>query len=137
MKFRTSLLLLLTALAATVVHAGELSPEVEAKFLKAIVSSSGSTKIACSDPVLKAALEAQGLTVDASAMIVWATTSNEARAGKTMGRLVVTNKREFSANACVVLEEADGRPKLLLNTPNLHTAKVQLGDAMLKIAGVI
>lgn len=134
MKFRTSLLLLFVAIASTALRAGELSPEVEAKILKALVSSSGSMKIACSDATLKAALEAQGITVDSSAMIVWATNAMEARNGKTMGRLVVTSHREFAASACVVIEEADGRPKILLNPPNLHAAKVQLGDAVLKIA---
>ena len=132
--FRTALLAL-ASVAAFTVRAGELTPEVEAKFLKVIVSSSGGNKIACSDPALKTALEAQGIQVDASASIVWATNAAEGKTSKAMGRLVISGKRELSFLASVLLEEEGGRPKILLNPANLHAAtRVTLGDAILKIA---
>lgn len=127
------LFLALAAVATFAVRAGELTPEVEAKFLKVIVTSSGASKISCSDPALKAALEAQGLTVDPSAPIAWATGQGEAKAFKAMGKLVIANRRDLAASASVLIEEDGGRPKIFLNTTNLHASKVQLGDVVLKI----
>jgi len=126
--------LILPALAAFTLQAGELGPDVEAKFIKAIIASSGSNKVACTDAALKVALEAQGVVVDASAAIVWSTNALDAKMMKASGRLVVTNKRELAANACVLVQEEGGRPKIFLNTINLKAARVQLGDAVLKIA---
>jgi len=134
MKFMKATLLTLASLAAFTARAGELTPEVEAKFLKAIIASSGTNRISCSDAALKAALEAQGIVVDGSAQIAWTTNPSEARAFKTFGRLVITNKRELSASAAVLIQEDAGRPRILLNTANLHASKVQLSDAVLKIA---
>ena len=127
-------LLAAAALTTFAVRAADLTPEVEAKFLKAIISSSGTNKISCSDPALKTALEAQGMVVDSSATIAWTTNPMEAKNFKAFGRLVVTNRRELAANASVLISEEGGRPKILLNTANLHAAKIQLGDAVLKIA---
>ena len=126
--------LILPALSAFTLQAGELGPDVEAKFIKAIIASSGSNKVACTDAALKVALEAQGVVVDASAAIVWSTNALDAKMMKASGRLVVTNKRELAANACVLVQEEGGRPKIFLNTINLKAARVQLGDAVLKIA---
>jgi hypothetical protein len=126
--------LALLALASLAVRAGELSPEVEAKFLKAILASSGSNKNSCSDAPLKAALEAQGCVVDSGAPIAWSTSPGEAKMMKTSGRLVITNRRELAIHASILIQEDAGRPKILLNTANLHAAKIQLGDAILKIA---
>jgi hypothetical protein len=122
------------ALASLAVHAGELAPEVEAKFLKAILASSGSNKISCSDPALKTALEAQGCVVDSGAPIAWSINPNEAKNLKSFGRLVITNRRDLAVHASILIQEDGGRPKILLNTANLHAAKIQLGDAILKIA---
>jgi hypothetical protein len=133
MNVLRTLLLAVAAVATLAVRAGELTPEVEAKFLKVIVTSSGASKISCSDPARKAALEAQGLTVDASAPIVWVTAANEAKALKAMGKLVISNTRNLAASASVLIEEDGGRPKIFLNTANLHASKVQLGDVVLKI----
>lgn len=134
MKLMKPLFLALVSTAAMTVRAGELSPEMEAKFLKVIVSSSGNTKISCNDSALKAALEAQGVTVDSSASIAWVSNPVEAKMAKSSGRLVITSKKELAASVSVVLEEEGGRPKILLNPTNLHASRVQLGDAVLKIA---
>ena len=123
----------LFSLVAATAQAGELSPEIQAKFLKVIVSSSSVGKIACPDGPLKAALEAQGVLVDSSSLIVWVTNPNEAKMLKAGGRLVIAGRRDFLQNACIVVEEDGGRPKLLLNTANLKAAKVQLSDAVMKI----
>ncbi|BDU77411.1 hypothetical protein [Mesoterricola sediminis] len=128
-------LFVLAALAcAPALRAGEAAPEVQAKFLKVIVSSSGSNRIACSDPALRPALEALGLQVDGNAQVIWATSVPEAKVSKAMGKLVVAGRRELASASCVLIEEEGGRPKLLLNTNNLRSSKVQLGDALLKLA---
>jgi hypothetical protein len=48
--------------------------------------------------------------------------------------LVVAGRRDLAANSCILIEEDGGRPKLLLNTANLKASRVQLGDALLKLA---
>lgn len=133
MRLRNLVLATLLPLAATVAQAGDLSPEIQAKFIKVIVSSSSTGKISCSDGPLKAALEAQGVSVDSSAMIAWVTSAGEAKMLKTSGRLIIAGRRELLGNACVVLEEDGGRPKLLLNTANLKGSRIQLSDAVMKI----
>lgn len=133
MKFLTTTLFLLAA-APLALTAGELTPEVTAKFIKAITTSSGTNKVGCGDPALRAALEAQGVVVDSSSPITWVTTAAEARASKTFGRLTLTGKRELASQACIIIQEEGGRPKILLNSTNLRGSKVHLSDAVLKIA---
>ncbi|NTV73729.1 MAG: hypothetical protein HGA66_05930 [Holophaga sp.] len=130
----TKTFLLAAAAVATLAVRAELTPEVEAKFLKAIIASSGTNKIACDDAALKGALEAQGIVVDSGASICWVTNPNIAKTMKQFGRLVITNRRDLAGSASVLIVEDNGRPKLILNTANLKTAKVQLSDAVLKIA---
>jgi len=130
MKFRSLLLVPFACLALR----ADLPVETQAKILKVIVSSSGGNKIACGDPALKAALEAAGLVVDSGAPIVWTSNPAEARNMKTFGRLVVTDKRELAASAAIIIMDDGGRPKIMLNAANLKSAKVQLSDAVLKIA---
>jgi hypothetical protein len=64
---------------------------------------------------------------------VWVTAPAEAKAQKAMGKLVIANSRSLAASASVLIEEAGGHPKIFLNTANLHSSRVQLGDAVLKI----
>lgn len=133
MTFPRLALTALLTLSAPLAQAGDLAPEVQAKFIKVIVSSSSIGKIACADATLKAALEAQGVVVDPSSMIVWVTNPAEGKMLKAAGRLVIAGRKDMLGVACVVLEEEGGRPKLLLNTGNLKSARVQLSDAVMKI----
>ncbi|HLO67439.1 MAG TPA: hypothetical protein VK188_10505 [Holophaga sp.] len=130
MKFRSLLLVPFAALALR----ADLPPEVQAKIIKVIVSSSGGNKIACGDPALKAALEGAGLVVDSGAPIVWSTSAGEAKNLKAFGRLIITDRRELAGFASIVIQDDGGRPKIMLNPANLKTAKVQLSDAVMKIA---
>jgi hypothetical protein len=133
MNILRTLLLAVAAVSTFAVQAAELGPEVEAKFLKAIVASSGTNKISCNDAALKAALEAQGIVVESGAGIAWVTNPNEAKTMKQFGRLVITNRRDLGASACVLIVEEGGRPKIMLNPANLKAAKIQLSDAVMKI----
>ena len=137
MKSMRTLLLTVACLAGMGVRAEDLSPETTAKFLKVIITSSGGNKIACSDPTLKAALEAVGIVVDAGAPIGWASNAMEAKNFKTFGRLVITGKRDLAGSAAILIQEEGGRPKIILNPPNLKGAKVQISDAVLKMGSTI
>ena len=126
--------LIATLLCAVPLSAGDLAVESQAKFLKLFASSTGVGKVACSDGPLKAALQAQGVTIDDSSPIIYCSNPMQAKMAKASNKLVVTGSRAFMNMVCIVLEEADGRPKIILNTSNLHTSKVQLSDAVLKMA---
>jgi hypothetical protein len=134
MKLVRTLFAAALALAPLSIQAGEANVETQAKFLKAIVASTGSTKVACADPALRAALEAVGLQLDSAAPVIWATTMGEAKGSKLTGRLVVSGRRELVSNTCILIEEDGGRPKLLLNTANIRASRVQVSDAILKLA---
>jgi hypothetical protein len=118
---------------ALALQASDLTPEVTARFLKVIATTSGQTRIACQDGAVKTALEAQGMPVEAGAGIVWCTSVTEARMQKQLGKLVVVGRRDLVAMACIVLEEEGGRPRLVLNTTNIRTCKITLGDALMRI----
>ena len=137
LKALRTLVMLLVVGTALAVRADDLSPETIAKFLKVIVTSTGGNKIACSDPALKAAIEAAGLVVDSGAPIGWATNAMEAKNFKTFGRLVITGRRELGGAAAILIQEEGGRPKILLNPNNLKGSKVQISDAILKMGQTI
>ena len=115
-------------------QAADLSPEVTAKFLKVIATTSGQTRVGCNDSAVKAALEAQGMPVDSGSAVVWCSSLSEARMQTRQGKLVVVGHRELGATACIILvEEEGGRPKLILNTGNIRNTHLTLGDALMKI----
>ena len=133
MKLNRIAVALLCALGIQALQAGDLSPEQTAKFLKVISTASGQNKVSCQDSALKAALTALGVVVENGSPIVWCTGMGEARMQKQMGKLVVVGHKELMPMACIVLEEEGGHPKILLNTNNIRTSHVTLGDALMKI----
>jgi len=132
MKLNRIAVALLCALGVQALQAGDLSPEQTAKFLKVIANSSGN-KVSCQDGPLKAALTALGVGVESGSPVVWCTGMGEAKMQKQMGKLVVVGHKDLMSVACVVLEEEDGHPKILLNTGNIRACHVTLGDALMKI----
>ena len=133
MNVRRLALTLLCTCGALSLKAGDLAPEQAAKILKGIASGCGEFQVSCKDPALKAALSALGVSVEDGASIVWCTAAPEAKGQLHLGRLVVVGRRDLASSACVIVEEAAGRPKIVLNTANLRTCKVKLGDALMKI----
>lgn len=131
-SFRHALLLVSLAGGALGLSAGELSAEVQAKFIKVIVASTGG-RIACGDPALRSALTAAGVTVDSGAQVQWTTSPAEAKMLKGTGKLLIAGRRDLMASVAIVLEEEGGRPKIRLNTTNLRASSVQVGDAVLKL----
>jgi hypothetical protein len=132
MNLRNLAASVLCSCAVLALQAGDLPVEAQAKFLK-VIATSGGGRIACGDPALKGALEAQGVTVDRTAMIVWASNPMEAKMAKQAGRLVVAGHRDLLAWAGIILEDEGGRPKLVFNTTNIKASRVQLSDAVMKI----
>ena len=133
MNLKPIALALAWGISALALQASDLTPEVTARFLKVIATTSGQTRIACLDGAVKTALEAQGIPVETGAGIVWCTTLTEARMQKQAGKLVVVGRRELTPMACIVLAEEGGRPKLVLNTTNIRACKITLGDALMRI----
>jgi hypothetical protein len=113
--------------------AGELPPDVSAKLIKIIVTSSGG-KVGCRDATIKSALEAAGVPIDGSAKAAWSTNPAEIRMLKSQGKLVITNRTEhLAAGASIALTEEGGRPKIFLHPGNLAASGITLSDAVLKM----
>lgn len=131
MKFKSTMIALLFGGISALLPAGDLPPEVAAKLLKIIATSSGG-KVACRDAGMKAALEAAGVTVDGDSKIVWATNPIEVKMLK--GKLVVVPRKEFmSAGAGIALVEDGGKPKIFLNQAAIAASGVALSDAIYKV----
>ena len=70
-----------------------LRPDVQAKFVKTLVSATGQFGLACNnDPALKKSLEAAGVSVAPGFKLAWAATEAEVKTLKADGRLVLVPK---------------------------------------------
>lgn len=129
--------LFLTACALQV-NAGELPVEIQAKLLKIIANGAGTAgKVSCKDADLKAALEAQGMTIDDGAKVVFSNLAPQIKTLKTMGRLVVCGRPELlQQGASICISEDGGKPKIFLNPMNIKASGVQLSDAIMKAASL-
>lgn len=124
-------------LASAFMHAGELPVDMQAKLLKIIASGAGSTKVACREDALKAALEGAGVGVDGAAKIAWTNSPGEVRMLKSTGRLVVCGRQDLlTQGAGIAIVEDGGRPKIMLNSMNIKASGVQISDAILKAASI-
>jgi hypothetical protein len=129
---RAALSLLL--LSGATLSAEDLAPEIQARFVKAMAQGSGQSHIRCSDPAMKSALEAQGMTVDSASPMIWTNSPAEARMAKATGILVVSGRRDMIVNAAVVIQGDGGRPKFIVNAGNLRGCRIQLGDSIMRVS---
>lgn len=138
MRYTRLLALSLLAFSGLRLSAGELPVDIQAKLLKIIANGAGSAgKVACKDPDLKAALEAQGMTVDDGAKVVFSNMGPQIKTFKTMGRLVVCGRPELlQQGASICIAEDGGKPKIFLNPMNIKASGVQLSDAIMKAASL-
>lgn len=138
MFFKRILTAAILTAAASLLPAGELPPELQAKLLKIIANGAGSAgKVACKDDALKAALEGQGMAIDGMSKVAWSNQGPEIRTLKAMGKLVVCGKLELlQQGASIALVEDGGRPKIVMNPANIKASGVQLSDAILKAASL-
>lgn len=124
----------LIALLATGAWAGELSPEVLAKFIK-IAATDG--KVACKDAALKSALEAAGVTVDSGARMVWCTNANEIKMAKMQGKLAVVGRPELmGAGGGIALLDDGGKPKIVVNKALIAASGVNVSPMLFKVGEV-
>ena len=125
----------LVLLAAVSAFAGELSPDMQAKFVKILASSAGSAgKVGCSNAALQTELGKVGIANDPSAKVAWASSEAEVKALKAAGKLVLCGKLDWlSAGGSIAIVEEGGKPQIYLHMGNIAASKVPLSDAVLKI----
>jgi hypothetical protein len=129
--------LLPIALAVTAfgAQAGELPPEVTAKFMK-ILANAASTggSVAASSPEHAAAFRAQGLSVSPFSKLAWASSLAELRNLKNGGKLVVCGRVEWLAQGAGIALVAEGdKPAIYLHMGHISASGVSLSDTVLKI----
>jgi len=125
----------LLSLSFTGLSAGELPPEVQAKFIRIIASSAGSAgKVGCKEGAVIAELAKLGVAVDGGAKVAWAGSEGEVKSLKASGHLVICgNERWLPNGASVAVVEEGGKPQIYLHMGNIGESGVTLSDAVLKI----
>lgn len=114
--------------------AGDLAPEVAAKFIKILASTSGGKAFA-RDPAMKAALEGAGVVVDANAKVYWCTSPQEVKMAVMQRRLCVVGQSGLlGAGAAIALLEDGGRPKIAINKHAVDASGVSLPDMIFKVS---
>jgi hypothetical protein len=104
---------LVAGLATLGAASSELAPTPLSRLLKAIAANSGDgiSRVACSDVELARALRREGVRVDASAALAWASSEEEVRDLVRAGKLVMCpNPLWAEAGAAVVVQVEGGRP---------------------------
>jgi hypothetical protein len=116
--------------------AQDLAPDVQAKFVKMLVSSTGQFGFACNnDAMLKKSLEAAGVSVSPGFKLAWAATEAEVKTLKADGRLVVVPKLQWlKLGGGIAIVEEDGKPQLYLNMANVKASNLTIPDTIIKIA---
>lgn len=110
--------------------------EMQAKFVKVLVSSTGQFGICCNnDPALKKTLEKVGISVSPGFKLAWASSEAEVKTLKADGRLVVVPKLDWlKAGAGIAVVNVEGLPQLYVNMANVKASGLTLPDAIIKIA---
>jgi hypothetical protein len=116
--------------------AQDVAPEVTAKFVKTLVSSTGQFGLACNnDPVLKKSLEAAGVSVSPGFKLAWAATEAEIKTLKADGRLVIVPKLQWlKLGGAVAIVEEDGKPQFYIHMANVKASGLTIPDTIIKIA---
>jgi hypothetical protein len=116
-------------------QAGELPPELQAKFIKIICSSAGGLgSVACKDPLVGEEIAKLGMKVDATSKVAWASKNGDVKEFKNAGKLVVCSRLDFlSSGGSIAVVEEGGKPAVYLHMSNIGASGVTLSDAILKI----
>lgn len=132
MKFLT---VAVVALGFAGLSAGDLPPETQAKFIKILANSAGSSgKVACSSAALQAKLAEAGVANDGGSKVAWAGSEGEVKSLKGAGKLVICGKTEWlPSGASIAIVEEGGKPQIYLHMGNIAASGVTLSDAVLKI----
>jgi hypothetical protein len=109
--------------------------EIQAKFLKILLSSSGQFGFACNDPALKAKLETMGVSVGPGFKYAWGSSEAEVRALKAQNRFIICPNLDWlRSGGCMAIVEEAGKPQLFLHVANTKASGVTISDAIMKIA---
>jgi hypothetical protein len=110
--------------------------DMQAKFVKVLVSSTGQFGICCNnDPALKKVLEKLGVSVSPGFKLAWASSEEEVKTLRADGRLVVVpNLAWFKFGAGLAVVNVEGLPQLYMNVANVKASGLVLPDAIIKIA---
>jgi len=124
------------ALVFTVAMNAQSAPlEIQAKFVKVLLSSSGQFGFACNDENLKKKLEELGVSVGPGFKYAWGSSEPEVRALKAQGRFIICpNVDWLKSGGCIAIVEEAGKPQLYLNSANTKASGVTVSDAIMKIA---
>lgn len=116
--------------------AQDLPPDIQAKFVKTLVSSTGQFGFACNnDPALKKSLEVAGVSVSPGFKLAWAATEAEVKTLKAEGRLVVVPKLAWlKLGGGVAIVEEEGKPQFYLHMANVKASGLTIPDTIIKIA---
>jgi hypothetical protein len=116
--------------------AQEVAPDVQAKFLKTLVSATGQFGLACNnDPVLKKSLEGAGVSVAPGFKLAWAATEAEVKTLKADGRLVLVPKVQWlKLGGGIAIVEDEGKPTFVIHMANAKASGLAIPDAIIKIA---
>jgi hypothetical protein len=121
--------------AAVGLHAQSPSLDLEAKFVKVLLTSAGQFGFCCNDEALKKKLEDMGVSVGPGFKFAWGSSEPEVRALKAQNRFIVCPNVEWlKSGACMAVVEEGGKPQLYLHTANAKASGVTLSDAITKIA---
>ena len=122
-------------LSALPLLAGDLTAEVQAKFVKILSAAAGSPgKVVCKDFAVMTQLVKVGVANDPSSKVAWANSTADVKAMKAAGKLVICGKLDDlqSGGAIAVVEEG-GKPQIYLHMGNVTASGVTLSDSVLKI----
>ena len=122
-------------LAALPLLGGDLTPEVQVKFIRILANSAGAAgKVACKDSAIEAEFGKAGLSQEASAKVAWAASEKEVKAFKAAGKLVICGHLEWlPAGGAIAIVEEGGKPQIYLHMGNIANSGAVLSDAVLKI----
>lgn len=110
--------------------------EMQAKFIKVLISSTGQFGICCnSDAALKKVLEASGVSVSPGFKLAWGASEEEVKTLKAAGKLVIVpNLNWIKDGAGLAVVSVEGLPQLYMNVANVKASGMTLPDAIIKIA---
>lgn len=116
--------------------AQEVAPDVQAKFVKTLVSATGQFGLACNnDAALKKSLEAAGVSVAPGFKLAWAATEAEVKTLKADGRLVLVPKVQWlKLGGGIAIVEDEGKPTFVIHMANAKASGLAIPDAIIKIA---
>nr|WP_320131044.1 hypothetical protein [uncultured Holophaga sp.] len=121
-------------MVGSLLDAQDLSASQTARFVKVLLDSSHVSSLTCADPGMKDALEGAGIRLDGSAPAIFCNNPGLARMAAGSGKLVIGSRRDMAAHAAIVVTGEGGKPKFLVNPAVLRKSRVQLGDAILRLA---